>query len=177
MLFKNKNILIFIIVIFLSGCGKKNKNFLVFDNEKKPEKINKLTLPTIRGLTIKTISVGQKSDPNRKKILLEWQKPELTGALPPMVVFVGYNIYKFSQEAFIPKNPINKEIIKTEYFELAKVSPSTYKHNKQKSCYVVRPVFKNILLKKSNIKKSLPPKNRKNFLIEGPTSKVVFLKN
>ena len=129
--------------ILTFGCGRKNNNFLVFDKEKVLTKINKLTLPSVRNLKIHNKTLLTKTLLTWKPIKNDIKKTEL----------LGYNVYKFSRTAFVPKKPINKKIIKKpEFLDM-------YKQKKQTEvCYIVRAVFK-----------------IDNRIIEGPASKIVAL--
>ena len=120
----------------LSGCGRKNNNFLVFENKEKEVKVNKLTLPSVRNISL----TGKPHE-----TIISWDK--IDNAAPNGGTLIGYNLYRFIKTAFIPKNPINTQIIKKNYFV------DFYLDN---SCYTVRGLFK------------IGGK-----LVEGPASKIV----
>lgn len=64
----------------------------------------------------------------------------------------GYFIYKFQKGKFIRKKPINKKLLKQAFF-------IDKKHHKHDMCYIIRGVFQ-----------------VQNQLIEGPSSKILYIK-
>jgi len=98
-----------------TSCGRKQKNIFNF-NEIKNVKINKLSLPAIKG-------IGCRRTGNY--IIITWH-PVTHKSL------VGYNIYYVPQGLVVKKKPLNKKAIKTNAFS-HKVKNHSY--------YLVRGVF------------------------------------
>jgi len=110
-----------LLCLFLSSCGRKNNTFLVFASKKKVVKINRLTLPAVRGLRIAQTKQGA--------TLISWLPVEVSG---DNIELVGYNLYKFVPTAFIPRKPVNKHpTTKLSYLD----------SNTVNYCYLVRAVF------------------------------------
>ncbi len=148
-----KNNIIFLVVFlffltnFLTNCGRKNRAFFDFSAKQPDTKINRLTLPMVRGIKVNI---------KDKNIFIQWKEAKCEEAGYKLL---GYNIYKFSKDSFIPKEPLNKKVItNTKYID---------KNSNQKiatryivTCYAVRAVIK--------IDKRI---------FQGPTSKIVCFKN
>jgi len=120
---KNKHysyaLLACILLCVLIGCGKKPKNILAFDEPNKKQKIRRIFYPTVKNISIKPTQPGTQ---------LSWKPLEHEN-------LKGYNVYRFSQKMFIPKNPINKKpLLITEFID----SHSPRSH---KAYYVVSGVF------------------------------------
>ena len=150
-------------LLFLTHCGRKNNNFLNFDAAKHEPKINKLTLPSVKGVRI--------TQTTNEQISLAWKEIEFvenTDDTPPKQ-FLGYNVYRFARSAFIPKKPLRKKGLcctttktffhDTTYLDVFE-DQGMREPETQPICYAVRPVFK---------------VNSK--IIEGTTSKIVCTTN
>ncbi|MCK4265386.1 hypothetical protein KAW80_03440 [Candidatus Babeliales bacterium] len=112
-----------LLVLILAGlllpqCGKKKKHFFHYEQVNLPAKVNRLTLPSIKGFSIK-----KENGIN----ILKWYPIEEDR-------LIGYFVYRFIQGKFIRKNPINKNlIIKTIFYDKPK--------SKYQWCYIIRAVF------------------------------------
>ena len=109
-------IFILLISFFLNGCGRKQHNFLNFEKKKSTLKINRIILPTTKITSIEC---------EKEEIKVFWKDINHED-------LIGYNIYKFTKENFIPKKPLNREPLKNNFF----ISEES------DSCFLVRGVFK-----------------------------------
>jgi hypothetical protein len=117
-------------LLLITGCGRKQKNFLIFPDE-VPVKINKLDLPTVRGVVV------QKVDPG---LYISWL-PLFSNKTPRHIKkfesnFVGYDVFRLANANIIPKRPLNEKPSTANYFIDAKI-----KHCCQ-DYYTIQPVFK-----------------------------------
>lgn len=124
---------IVVTALTLSNCGRKNNNFFCFDPKNKEVKINRLTFSSVRGLSL-----------TKKNNFVSITWDPIIGAKN----LIGYNVYLFSKTSFIPKKPINNQLIKKTSFVFYTIQ--------KEECFVVRAVFK--------VEKNI---------IEGPTSKSI----
>jgi len=150
--FKNiSKFFILICLVFSFGCGRKSKNVFVFKPQVEEIILNRLDFPLVKGL------VFQKHD---QVANIFWNKVEpafemsfsLSGTssiVKKKVILLGYNVYRFAKQSFVPENPVNKRPLSSNIFQ---VSFS----KKYKWCYLVRAIFK------INSK-----------IIEGPASQIV----
>ena len=125
--FQNKlinKILFFLLVLCLPGCGRKKRYFLSFDSKQETEKVNRLTLPAIKGASYK------KNGPDFE---LSWRKPDF---VEKNRTLVGYNVYKFTTTSFVPKKPINRAPLKTTFYK-----EKLNKEGNKNICYLVRALF------------------------------------
>jgi len=104
--------------LMITACGRKNKNFFHFEEKKKVSKINKLTLPSIRSVSVESVD---------KKNKISWQRPDTTKHQ-----LIGYNIYRFDYRAFIPRKPLTT--LPTKQLTYDDATTKNY-------YYIVRPLF------------------------------------
>ncbi len=108
------------------GCGRKQRNIFVF-KDPVTVKISTLDLPMIKELCIEKVSHG---------IKLSWSPINFQEADYPAVDFCGYHVYRFTKAGIIQKNPINKQILKENFYvDLYE------KHNPTATGYLIRAVF------------------------------------
>lgn len=112
--------------LILSSCGRKQRNIFFFP-EKEPVRINKLSLPVVRGLS------AQLSD---KKIMVSWLPIDATTTLPDHISFVGYSVFRLTKGYFVPKQPIHKQPITTTFYSDGNLPKKDFSF-----CYMVRTVF------------------------------------
>ena len=110
---------ILIIVILVSGCGKKPHSLEHTDKPaiKAPARFS---FPVIKQL---------QTTPQEQSVLLSWRAvihPDL----------VGYNIYKFEHGSCLRHHPINKKPVTTPSLR----DPRPFRKHRQ-PCYAVRGVF------------------------------------
>ena len=128
--FKIKAFFIFFLC-FVTSCGRKQKIFFPISQEEEVP-INKLDLPAIKGL------FAQKNDMG---VHISWL-PLFSEKTPSGIKkfennLLGFNIFRLENNAmFIPKNPINKQIININYYI------DTCKKNNRDASYTVQPIFK-----------------------------------
>lgn len=114
-----------IYAVVVAGCGRKQRGVYNFP-EKQSVKINKLTLPSVKGLT---------ATAQQKRVTLVWRPLEVSSDTTKLL---GYHIYRLAQGRFIPKQPITKNPVTTTTF----VDKRARKSAKDDIvCYVVRGVF------------------------------------
>jgi hypothetical protein len=113
-----------IVCAVVVGCGRKQRGVYSFP-EKQSIKINKLTLPSVKGLTATT---------QQKRVTLVWKPLEVQAG----VRLVGYHVYRLAQGRFIPKQPITKKPV-TSTTHVDKRARKSAKDGVV--CYVVRGVF------------------------------------
>jgi hypothetical protein len=109
-------------ISFFENCGRKQKNIFSFEDTNK-KNINILTLPCVKGLTVKKTSTGQK---------ISWKPLQKTKN-----ILTGYNIYRFTNKYIIPKKPIYKSPKNKNSFIDSEVSNNL----SRKIFYIVKPVF------------------------------------
>jgi hypothetical protein len=120
-----------LIVIFFAHCGRKQRNVFNFP-VKETAKINRLSLPAIRGLKVFKDKGGNTqltwlAINDADLLLTNGKKPRL----------VGYHVYRLVKGHFVPKQPITPQPLeKPEY-----IDPLTRK-NKKHRCYMIRGIFK-----------------------------------
>lgn len=114
-------------LITFAACANKKRSFIPDDSQTQvliPKlKIKKLELPVICGI---------KTETQDNYLLISWKIPKIkiiSCGLEPKLL--GYNVYKFEHNGFLKRRPINKEIIKDNYFKTTK---SNYE-------YMVRGVY------------------------------------
>jgi hypothetical protein len=132
--------------LFVANCGRKNSNFLNFEKKEKLVKINRLSLPSVNGISVKKI--------NSKKEYVEWQPVQEI----KNVKLLGYNLYRFSKIAFIPKKPLNKNPIKQTHYTICSSDKNF------STCYIVRAIFKVALKATGKVK-----------VCQGPASKIICI--
>ena len=113
---------LFFITFFLvtSSCGRKYRNIFFF-NPDIPIKFETLDFSSVKGIQVSCTESG---------ITISWLPVThcIQGAL-----LIGYNIYRLTQEGFIPRKPLNKALIQeTIYNDEYYVTSSSY---------IVRAVF------------------------------------
>ncbi len=130
-LIRNYNFTFIILLFLISSCGRKQKNIFSFEPEVK-NKVSKLDLPAVRGLTITKSNQGN---------LLSWLDLAFTKATQNFQKnFVGYDIFRLTSLNFIPKHPLNKTPLTETHF-----LDKPYSHKRQTSknfYYLVQPIFK-----------------------------------
>jgi len=141
----NRKIFLLLLIFGISGCGRKKRDFLSFDSKPETEKVNRLTLPAIKGIGYK--KKGLDPDSN---IELSWSAPDF---VEKNRTLVGYNVYKFTTTSFVPKKPINRTPLKTTFYR-EKLNKDGHKN----VCFLVRALF---LIRKKTI--------------EGPASQIVCM--
>lgn len=120
-----------LLLIFLCGCGKKQKNIFNFSKKPKNQKINKFRFGFIKGIDVK--KTGSKGN------LITWEKLKIPEAYNDS--FIGYNVYRLNKFLLIPKKPINnKPILKTSILdkEVLFLSPDSMQDY---YCYIIYPIF------------------------------------
>ncbi len=110
--------------VVVVGCGRKQRGVYNFP-EKEAVKINRLTLPAVKGLSATV---------QKKVVTLSWRALEV----PSTVRLIGYHVYRLAQGRFIPKLPITKKPVTLTTF--------VDKHAKRSAkdgmvSYVMRGVF------------------------------------
>jgi hypothetical protein len=147
-------ILFSVCLIFLFGCGRKQKNIFHFSSDKTTLKVSKLSLPAVKGLKIQKTKQGNLlfwqdlSDSEKNRFVVD-DKIEIK--------FVGYNVYRLVKSLFVPKKAVNQLLIKENQFLDDQIFQK--KLEKESNSYLVRAVFK------------FQDKN-----IQGPASQIVFAK-
>ncbi len=119
---------ILILVISISGCGRKKRDFLSFDSKQETEKVNRLTLPAIKGFGYKKNCL----DPD-SQLELSWNAPDF---VEKNRTLIGYNVYKFTTTSFVPKKPINRTPLKTTFYQ-EKLNRDSHKN----VCFLIRALF------------------------------------
>ena len=118
------------------GCARKQKNIFDF-SEKEKTSFNKLNFPVVNFLS---------AEKKGNNVFLSWQKIKDDFNLnqdKSKVIFVGYNIYRFIESGFVPKNPLNKKPLVSNNF--CDVNVLKFKNNNCSIfsyCYLIRAVFK-----------------------------------
>lgn len=111
-------------VLFIAGCGKKQRNLFVFESQPKI-KFHTLDLPPIKG-----ISLSVKDNIH----YLNWF-PITQEHLPDIhVTFEGYSVFQTTKAGVVHKKSLNKEPLKEACF-LRDI-------NKKSTGYMVRGIFK-----------------------------------
>lgn len=106
----------------LSSCGRKQKNILSFPDKTLP-KINKLTLPTVHGVTVQKTRGGNQ---------ITWLEPKVP---TQHVKIAGYKIFRLTRGHFAAKKTLNKNItLETTFID---PKPSSY----YKNYYYISAVF------------------------------------
>ncbi|MFH1461334.1 MAG: hypothetical protein ABIF12_00080 [bacterium] len=121
---------LFLFLVLLSGCGKKQKNIFDFYDKKVVSKVNKFNLGFIKGTNAKNTVSGNLITWNFLDISSEYKKS-----------FVGFNVYRLVRSSLIPKKALNKKpLIQNQFLDKEILSLSS--ELKQESyCYAVRSVF------------------------------------
>lgn len=110
-----------ILLMVNPSCGRKYRNIFFFNSEKSC-KLEKLTFPAVKGVTIDCVE---------QCITISWRPID---NLSNGVVLVGYNIYRLTQDGFIPRKPINQAPIgATKYCDVLE---------KKRSMYLIKAVFR-----------------------------------
>ena len=139
----------FLIAITLAytGCGKKRKNIFYFPPLlKKKESLIKLHLPAIKGIHLK------KQD---NHLRVEWKPVDLQSLLyNPEIKCLGYNVYAFPNNGFIPHKPINSIPCQNTFIIVDALKPQC-----SSLCYLVTAIFQ-----------------YDEQIIEGPASKIICSK-
>ncbi len=139
---KIPQLLLLLPLILLTSCGRKQKNIFDFATVVPPKKVHQLELPAIK--RIKLIV-----DESGNTISLEWRHDQTGHTIVNSDIhFLGYNVYRFAIDTFIPHHPINKHPIKEKRF--------TTTVKQQAHRYIVYPVYE-----------------YHHKIIEGPSSKIV----
>lgn len=116
-------LLLFVLILFTAGCGRKRKDFFVFEtNGVKPRSLRRLE-------TVKQVVAVTQPD---GFVLLKWVKPTLQ--LYDSEMFAGYNVYRLRSWGIIPRKPINKKPLIEEFFIDKHMVKNEY-------CYAVSMVF------------------------------------
>jgi hypothetical protein len=127
---------LFVLCLFFTGCGRKQKNIFHFPSEEENLKINKLYFPAVGGLKVKRTPQGN---------LLSWiavkcpKELEIEGNRRVGVEFMGYNVYRLVNELFVSKKTVNEFFIKETKFLDNKILEKNLVE--QKHSYIVCPVF------------------------------------
>jgi len=115
--------IIFIVLVFcFSSCGRKQRNIFNFSETNKL-KINKLTLPAVKGVKVKKIN---------NENVVEWLEVKSNDK---DMKLLGYNIYRLTRGYFAPKKPMNSKIITGNIFV------DQHPKSNYPNCYFVTPVF------------------------------------
>jgi hypothetical protein len=148
-----KYVIIFVSFIFLLflGCGRKQKHIFYFSDKKTFPKINKLSLPVVKGLNIKR---------DKTSCNLSWFAISPQEITRDNLIFIGYNVYRLVNSCFVPKKPLNKKVITQDIYSDNTITQVENLKEQEKYCYLVRAVF-----------------TIYNQKIEGPSSQVVCVKN
>lgn len=144
---KNYSFIFFALLFLIQGCGRKQKNIFLFTPEDK-NKISKLDLPSVRGLTITKVNQGN---------LLSWFDLSFPKTNPQIQAhFLGYDVFRLTSLNFIPKHPVNKNpLTETHFLDKLKMHKQNAKYY-----YLIQPIFK-----------------FDKQLIKGPSSQIVCIKN
>ena len=121
---------LFIFLIFISGCGRKQKDVFYFPPEHKVLNVNKLELGYVKNVKVLKTDIGNK---------ILWQPAEIKNEKE----FLGYNVYKLVSASFVPKKPLNKSpIMQTNFLDKEVLQNNNLNKSKKCCCYLVRAVFK-----------------------------------
>ncbi|KKQ32623.1 MAG: hypothetical protein US49_C0006G0074 [candidate division TM6 bacterium GW2011_GWF2_37_49] len=129
--FKIKAFYVFVFLFFVSSCGRKQKIFFPLSQEEVVA-VNKLDLPSVKGLLVQQTDLG---------VYISWL-PLFSEKTPSNIKefeknLLGFNIFRLEKNAmFIPKNPINKEIIYINHYV------DFNKKINNLDSYTVQPIFK-----------------------------------
>ena len=91
-------LILFLILISISSCGRKNRSIFSFNKDEKPSITERLMLPAVR-----IGRVVRKED----TIQLRWKPPYKI----KQEKLAGYFIYRVSQHGIISKKPLNDQPI------------------------------------------------------------------
>ncbi len=135
-----KIIVFFLIILFVPGCGRKQKDIFNFPEEKPVVRINKLSLPSVRGVSITKTAGGNK---------VSWRSvlgPESflvasTEDNQPEKELLGYKVYRLVRSSIVPKKPVNKNLIAETEFLDTQILHEDF-NDVPPYCYMVRAVFK-----------------------------------
>ena len=123
-------IFIAIAIILLPQCGRKKKDIFSFPAYTKNIKVNKLELPAPQ-----EISIVKTNNAN----VISWSKIDNQKGMflqkNHSIKILGYNVYRFLKNRFIPRNPINKKPVAENSLT------DFYANKKHHFCYLVRAVF------------------------------------
>lgn len=122
--------MILILVLFFSGCGKKQKNIFDFTQKKPNSKINKFELGFIKGIEVKKNDSGNLISWNKFKT----QKKYINN-------FKGYNVYRLVRSSIIPKKPLNKKPLNNLNYLDKEIFSISNDFTQKNYCYAVKPVF------------------------------------
>lgn len=122
---------LFIFLILLSACGKKQKNVFDFSTKKEFFKISKFDLGFVKNLIVTKTDQGY---------FLSWQKLS-SKYKDDRVNFLGYDIYRLVRSLIIPKKSVNSFPIKDTTFLDTEILSLSKEFLPVKICYVVVPVF------------------------------------
>jgi hypothetical protein len=136
------------------SCGRKQKHIFYFSDEKPLPKVSKLSLPVVKGLTVRKDGAS---------CTLSWfalHSEHSDDISNDKLVFLGYNVYRLVNAYFIPKKPLNEKIITQETFIDTSIYETEHLKKQEQYCYLVCAVF-----------------TFYNQTIESPSSQVVCVKN
>ncbi len=133
---KKFNIIILFFLLIFSNCGRKQKNIFDFpDPDEKPEfKVNKLSLPAVKGVKVERAELWNK---------ISWQKVSILEVTLDKKIkkeFIGYNVYRLVNSLFVPKKTVNKFWIRGKEFLDTQALEQDLAD--QSHSYLVRAVFK-----------------------------------
>ncbi len=135
-----KLVMFFVVILLAPGCGRKQKDIFHFPEKKIVVKVNKLSLPAVRGVTVtKTVEgnrISWRTVLGAEKFLVA--KASINEAERELV---GYDVYRLVKASIVPKKPLNKfviqqtEFLDTQILEEDFIEPPPY-------YYIVRAIFK-----------------------------------
>ena len=120
---KTIKFLFFLFLVFLVGCGRKQRNIFTFSKTREVE-IKKLVFPAVRKVNVTLV---------KHKNFVSWLP--VVGESSESII--GYNIYCLNSMGVIPKTPLNKNIIQETQFTDVKKSVT-----EKQIWYLVKAVFK-----------------------------------
>ncbi len=118
-----------LLIPLLGGCGRKRGSIFTF-SENKTVTANSFDLPVIRQF---------EANHDKTSVLLQW-KPlhykNIEELAERALTFMGYNVYRLTKKGFIPKKPINKDLIQGSHW-------CDEKPFQGENFYLVKSVFMN----------------------------------
>lgn len=121
---------LFLFLVLLNGCGKKQRNIFDFSEKKVDFKVNKFNLGFIKGIQVKKTHLGN---------LITWNFLDISSEYKDD--FIGFNIYRLVRSSLIPKKTLNKKpIIQCQFLDKEILSLSS-EFKQEFYCYVACPVF------------------------------------
>lgn len=117
---------LFCLSLFLFGCARKRKDIFSFPaHESRQKQVPRLSLPVVESVTC--ARRGGKLVLSWNPIV--WDEKQFNAAHGPdyaPVYFMGYQLYRFYNDSFIPGQPLNLEPLQATMYELPIPKRQTY---------------------------------------------------